>query len=104
MSTPRNCDHGLPRDMCDICKPTPTTPLSVSLQLGALCDLIKTQLKAQAMTALKNDVATWQSIADALTLLNVHFILPHSAVVRGRQKLIKMVARGVVLRDRKMNE
>ena len=70
------------------------SPGSVSLSLWALCDPIGKHLDAQGLTATKKAVAAWQAIADALTLLNIRGVIPYSAITKGRQKLVKMVARG----------
>ena len=68
------------------------TPDTIGLHFGALCDPIAKQLEEQGVVISENDGKHFQKIADAITLLKLHRILPDSTVSKSQQKLMKQIS------------
>ena len=58
----------------------------VGIYFGALCDPLKKQLSRWGFK--KQDVERYQKIADGVTLLQLHGVLPDAQVRKCRQRLI----------------
>lgn len=63
-----------------------------SLHFGALCDPIETQLNKQGFVLNKDDSERFQKIADAITRLHLHGIIPDSIVYNCHKKLMKQIS------------
>lgn len=49
------------------------------IQFGAISPAIKTQIKSQGLTAQVIDIAQWQRLADAITLLKIQGMITGTA-------------------------
>jgi len=65
---------------------------TMSLHFGALCDPIVKQLEKQGFVIPEKDGERFQMIADAITTLKLHDILPDSTVGKSHQKLMKQIS------------
>lgn len=66
-----------------------------AILFGATADPIKQQLAAQFFAASDSDCEWWQRDADAITRLDVSDLLPRSAVLNARKKLMKRIASNI---------
>jgi hypothetical protein len=69
------------------------------IEFGALCAPIEKQLDAQGYILSENDSKRLQDIADAIILLKIHSILPSSVVLTSEQKLMKLIANAVKVKQ-----
>jgi hypothetical protein len=65
----------------------------VQMEFGALCNPILKQLNDQGYNLSEEDNKRLQAIADAITLLKLHGIIPDSIANKGYEKLMKMIGR-----------
>jgi len=59
------------------------------IQFGAISPAIKTQIKSQGLTAPNNEIARWQRLADAITLLKIQGIITGPQTIAARHRLIR---------------
>lgn len=59
------------------------------IQFGAISPAIKTQIKSQGLTAPNIDIAQWQRLADAITLLKIQGMITGPQAISARQRLIR---------------
>lgn len=71
----------------------------VSIHFGALCKPIDEQLNKQGFSLNEKDSKRFQMIADAITTLHLHGILPDSIVHKSHQKLMKQISECVDERE-----
>ena len=62
------------------------------LYFGALCDSIKSQLSKQGFVLNEKDNERFQKIADAITTLHLHGIIPDSITYNCHKKLMKQIS------------
>jgi hypothetical protein len=67
----------------------------VEFHFGALCKSLKEQLKEQGYELPHEDYARFQMIADSITTLKLHGILPDSIVYKAHQKLLKQIVESI---------
>ena len=67
----------------------------VSLHFGALCKPIEEQLNEQGFTLEIDDDVKFQKIADAITLIHLHGILPDGMTSIVHKKLFKEISKHV---------
>lgn len=65
---------------------------TVRLDFGGLCEPINVQLSAQGLKCTESDIEKFQALADAITILSVHAIIPQATVRDARQKLTQQIA------------
>jgi len=61
------------------------------IHFGALAEPIVEQCLKQGYSISENDSKRLQGIADAITMLKVHGIIPDSVIHKAHQKLLKMI-------------
>lgn len=59
------------------------------IQFGAISPAIKTQIKSQGLTAQVSDIAQWQRLADAITLLKIQGMITGPQTIAARRRLIR---------------
>jgi hypothetical protein len=64
----------------------------IGMHFGALCDSIDKQLNAQGYSVSAKDSERLQKIANAITMLKMHDIIPDSVVHKAHQKLMHLIA------------
>jgi hypothetical protein len=69
--------------------------MTFSLHFGALCKPISEQLKEQGITITDDESKRFQLIADAITLLHLHDIIPDSVTNKAHQKLMNKISKCV---------
>lgn len=65
----------------------------VHLALGAMADPVIDQLEAQGYTLPEDDATRIQKLADAVTLVNVHGLIPDSICRTARRHILDDVGR-----------
>ena len=63
----------------------------IGIHFGALADPISKQLNDQGFSLGEKDNERIQKIADAVTMLHLHDIIPESIVVKAHRKVLKLI-------------
>lgn len=62
------------------------------IYFGSLCEPIADQLLKQGFSLTEQDSKRFQMIADAITTLKLHGIIPNSVIHKSHQKLMKQIS------------
>lgn len=72
---------------------------AIFVEFGALADPIREQLAG--LSCKSSNLSLWQKLADALTILAIHQVLPESQVQKARQKLTNRIGRSYTVSSEK---